>query len=60
MLQNNTRDKIEEMKVLNIFKLNIYQVLTFMFKLKWDTAPAAFWNDFWNFSRNILSVFYRN
>ena len=34
MLQNNTRDKIEEMKVLNIFKLNIYQVLTFMFKLK--------------------------
>ena len=34
MLQNNTSEKIEEMKVLNIFKLNIYQVLTFMFKLE--------------------------
>ena len=34
------------MKVLNILKLNIYQVLTFMFKIKRDTAPAAFQNDF--------------
>ena len=25
------REKMEEMKVLNIYKLNIYQVLTFMF-----------------------------
>ena len=33
------------MKVLNIYKLNIYQVLTFMFKIKRDTAPATFRND---------------
>ena len=38
--------KLEEMNVLNICKLNIYQVLTFMFKIKRDTAPAAFRNDF--------------
>ena len=41
-----TREKMEEMKVLNIYKLNIYQVLTFMFKIKRDTAPAAFRSDF--------------
>ena len=33
------------MKVLNIYKLNIYQVLTFTFKIKRDTAPATFRND---------------
>ena len=37
---------MEEMKVLNIYKLNIYQVLTFSFKIKRDSAPAAFWNNF--------------
>ena len=37
---------MEEMKVLNIYKLQMYQVLTFMFKIKRDTAPAAFRNDF--------------
>ena len=37
---------MEEMKVLNIYKLNIYQVLTFMFKTKRDNVHATFWNDF--------------
>ena len=37
---------MEEMKVLDIYKLNIYQLLTFMFKIKRDSAPAAFRNDF--------------
>ena len=32
-----TREKMEEMKVVNIYKLNIYQVLTFMFKIKRDS-----------------------
>ena len=32
------------MKVLNIYKFYIYQVLTFMFKIKRDTAPAVFRN----------------
>ena len=33
---------MEEMKVLNIYKLNIYQVLTFIFRIKRDTTPAVF------------------
>ena len=37
-----TSEKKEEMKVLNIYKLNIYQELTFMFKIRRDSLPAAF------------------
>ena len=37
---------MEEMKFLNTYKLNIYQVLTLMFKIKRDSALAAFRNDF--------------
>ena len=37
---------MKEIKALNIYKLNIYQVLTFMFKIKRGTASAAFRNDF--------------
>ena len=37
---------MEEIKLLNIYKLNIYQALTFMYKIKRDTAPAAFRNNF--------------
>ena len=48
---------MEEMKVLNIYKLNIYQVLTFMFKIKRDTAPAAFRNDFREISLRYPSGF---
>ena len=40
-----TTEKINKMKVLNIYKLNIYQVLTFIYKIKRDTAPATFRND---------------
>ena len=34
------------MKVLNIYKLNIYQILNFMFKIKTNTAPCIFENQF--------------
>ena len=46
MFQNIQGEKMKEIKVLNICKLNIYQVLTFMFKIEEDTATAAFQNDF--------------
>ena len=36
------RELMLKMKVLNIYKLNIYQVLTFMFKIKTNTAPLVF------------------
>ena len=47
MLQNIQGEKMEEMKVLNIYKFNIYQILTFMFKIKRDAAPAVFQNNSW-------------
>ena len=31
---------------MKVLKLNIYQLLIFMFKIKRDTASAAFQNDF--------------
>ena len=34
------------MKVLNIYKLNPYKLFTFMFKIKRDSASAAFRNNF--------------
>ena len=38
--------KKEEMKVLSIYRLNIYHVLTLIFKIKRDNSLAAFRNDF--------------
>ena len=38
----NIRELMHKMKVLNIYKLNIYQVLTFMHKVKTNTAPLVF------------------
>ena len=40
------RELMLKMKVLNIYKLNIYQVLTFMFKIKTNTAPLVFRTQF--------------
>ena len=34
------------MRVLIICKINIWQVLAFMFKIKQNIAPVAFRNDF--------------
>ena len=40
------REIMVRMKVLNIYKLNIYQILNFMFKIKTNTAPCIFENQF--------------
>lgn len=34
------------MKVLNIYKLDIYQILNFMYKIKANTASCIFENQF--------------
>ena len=34
------------MKVLNIYKLNVYQILSFMFRIKTNTAPCIFEKQF--------------
>ena len=48
---------MEAMKVLNICKLNIYQVLTFTFKIKRDTAPAVFRSEFREISHHNPTEF---
>ena len=40
------REIMVRMKVLNIYKLNIYQILNFMFKIKTNTAPCILENQF--------------
>ena len=35
-----------KMKILNIYKLNIYQVLNFMHRIKTNTAPIVFHSSF--------------
>ena len=46
MLQNIQGNKLKTIKVSNIYKFSIYQVLTFMYKIKRDTALAAFRDNF--------------
>ena len=38
------REIMVRMKVVNIYKLNIYQILNFMFKIKANTASPIFEN----------------
>ena len=47
-------------KVLNIYKLNIYQILNFMFKIKANTAPCIFQNQFTEIQHQYLSRFSKN
>ena len=48
------------MKVLNIDKLNIYQVLNFMFKIKTKTAPHIFENQFTEVHQPYSTRFIQN
>ena len=42
----NIKESMTKMKILNIYKLNIYQVLNFMHRIKTNTAPIVFHNNF--------------
>ena len=48
------------MKVLNIYKLNIYQILNFMFKIKANTAPSIFQNQFTEIQHQYSTRFSKN
>ena len=60
-IANNEFTDISEimvrMKVLNIYKLNIYQILSFMFKIKTNTAPCVFENQFMEIQHQYSSRF---
>ena len=48
------------MKVLNINKLNIYQILNFMFKIKTNAAPCIFENQFTENQHQYSTRFTKN
>ena len=48
------------MKVLNIHKINIYQILSFMFKIKANTAPHIFQNQFSEIQHQYSNRFSKN
>ena len=48
------------MKVLNIYKLNIYQILNFMFKIKTNTAPCILENQFMEIQHQYSTRFCKN
>ena len=62
--QNNEftdmREIMVRMKVLHIYKLKIYQLLNFMFKIKANTAPCIFKNQFTEIQHQYSSRFSKN
>ena len=49
--------KMKKLKVLNICKHNIYKEMTFMFKIKRDTASVGFRNNFREISHQYPTEF---
>ena len=63
ILNNEFTDIMEimvRMKVLNIYKLNIYQILNFMFKIKASTAACIFQNQFTEIQHQYSTRFSKN
>ena len=54
------REIMVRMKVLNIYKLNIYQILNFMFKIKTNTVPRIFENQFTEIQHRYSARFSKN
>ena len=54
------REIMVRMKVLNIYKLIIYQILNFMFKIKTNTAPCIFQNQFTEIQHQYSTRFSKN
>ena len=48
------------MKALNMYKLNIYQILNFMFKIKINVAPCIFQKQFMKIQHQYLTRFREN
>ena len=48
------------MKVLNIYKLNIYQILNFLFEIKTNAAPCVFESQFTEMEHQYSTRFSKN
>ena len=60
IVNNEFTEIMIRMKVLNIYKLNIYQILNFMFKIKANTAPCIFQNQFTEIQHQYSTRFSKN
>ena len=56
----DSRETMVGMKVLNIYKLNIYPILNFVFKIKANTAPCIFENQFTEIQHQYSARFSKN
>ena len=54
------REIMVRMKVFNTYKLSIYQILNFMFKIKINTAPCIFENQFTENQHQYSTRFSKN
>ena len=60
IVNNEFTEIMIRMKVLNIYKLNIYQIFNFMFKMKTNTAPCIFENQFTEIQHQYSTRFSKN
>ena len=56
----NITESVTKMKILNIYKLNIYQVLNFMHRIKTNAAPIVFHNNFNGINHSYPTRFSNN
>ena len=56
----NIKESMTKMKILNIYKLNIYQVLNFMHRIKTKSAPIVFHNNFNEINHSYPTRFSNN
>ena len=56
----NIKESMTKMKILKIYKLNIYQVLNFMHQIKTNTAPIVFHNSFNEINHSYPTRFSNN
>ena len=60
IVNNEFTEIMIRMKVLNIYKLNIYQIFNFMFKMKTNAAPCIFENQFTEIQHQYSTRFGKN
>ena len=54
------REKMVKMKVLNVYKINIYQILNFKFQIKTNTAACIFEDQFTKVQHQYSTRFSKN
>ena len=58
--RTHAKPLMQKMKALNVFQINIFQVLVFMFKVKNKLSPTIFSNSFEHIEHNFQTRFRQN